>query len=413
MSRERAAVVAKSGRRSTWAWVGLVVLIALVIGGFLGKPTSSPPPQPIEVLRQRVDQALQAKDYEGAIAILDRMEAQGGSRTEDQIRRAGAELGRERLDEVLRIVADVPLVGPDGARARLLAGQVSLRRHRLREAEPLFREAIALDPTVLQARRELVYVYGMREQRTLLHEQFLAMSQLVPLDWSDLFLWCLTRASDWYPPEHVPFLEKVIAADPEDQAARLSLSNSLAKLGAFREAKDILAPLNVSDPNVRLARAHVAMTSGDLAETDRLLAEGPDNHLELNCLRGQVAMARRDAAGAIRWFRKAVDQDPLDRDAVAGIGRAYQLAGDSQAARPYLELSQKFDELSTLVSSSNDEEAMNDPKRPLRLARACEAVGRIPEARGWTKLAIARDPLDPEPQRLLYLLDHRKEAAKP
>jgi tetratricopeptide (TPR) repeat protein len=365
----------------------------------------------VESLRGEVDAAMVAKDWDRAIAILDRMADTGEVLPEDQVRRAGAELGRGHLDAVLQGVANIRPTGRDGARAKLLEGQVALRRHHLREAEELLVEALALDPELIQARRELVYVYGMREEREKLHEQFQAMARQIPMSWADMFLWCLTRASDWYPTEHVPYMKNVIAGDPADQAARLSLSNSLGKLGGFREAREVIEDLPLSDPNVRVARARVALTSGDLEEADRLVAEGPEDHLRLDCLRGQIAISRRNGPEAVRWFRQAIAIEPNDREAVAGMGRAYMLTGDMEAARPYLELSRKFDELSTLVSRAGDNNAPGDLVLALQLARACEAVGRTDEARGWTKLVIAGDPVNSEAQQMLYRLDHPSKSA--
>ena len=46
---------------------------------------------------------------------------------------------------------------------------------------------------------------------------------------------------------------------------------------------------------------------------------------------------------------------------------------------------------------------------PARLGAACEAAGRLGEARAWYRLAIARDPLDEASQRALYRLGPRPD----
>jgi hypothetical protein len=46
----------------------------------------------------------------------------------------------------------------------------------------------------------------------------------------------------------------------------------------------------------------------------------------------------------------------------------------------------------------------SDCKLPARLGAACEAAGRLAEARAWFRLAIARDPLDTGSQHALFRL---------
>ena len=64
------------------------------------------------------------------------------------------------------------------AQARMLAGQTELRRDRVRLAEELFHAALALDPRLVQAHRELIYIYGMQLRRRELSREFMALSKL-------------------------------------------------------------------------------------------------------------------------------------------------------------------------------------------------------------------------------------------
>ena len=96
--------------------------------------------------------------------------------------RAQYAAARQEPDAAL---ADLPRVPDDhlaAAKARLLAGQIELRRDRVRRAEEWFLEAIRLDSRLVQAHRELIYIYGMQLRRAELSAQFLALSQPRPAD---------------------------------------------------------------------------------------------------------------------------------------------------------------------------------------------------------------------------------------
>ena len=79
-------------------------------------------------------------------------------------------------------------------RARLLAGQTELRRSRVRYAEEWLIAATRLDPRLVQAHRELIYIYGTQLRRTELNAEFIALSQLSNLTFDNAFQWCLLRS---------------------------------------------------------------------------------------------------------------------------------------------------------------------------------------------------------------------------
>jgi len=78
--------------------------------------------------------------------------------------------------------------------ARLLAGQSELRRDRVRQAEEWLRAALELNPQLVQAHRELIYIYGMQLRRTELGAEFTALSKLSDLTFDNAFHWCLLPA---------------------------------------------------------------------------------------------------------------------------------------------------------------------------------------------------------------------------
>ena len=93
------------------------------------------------------------------------------------------------------------MTSPLAAGARLLAGQVELRRDRFRFAEQSLRAAVRLDPKLIQAHRELIYIYGFQLRRAELADEFLALSKLTDLRFQEMFHWGLLKNESWEPGE--------------------------------------------------------------------------------------------------------------------------------------------------------------------------------------------------------------------
>ncbi len=139
-----------------------------------------------------------------------------------------------------------------------------------------------------------------------------------------------------------------------------------------------------------------------------MLASGPADDPTLARLRGRLALAQRDGPAAIRYFRRAYEHDPQDRDLLLGLINAFTLAGDDKDAAPLREKARDFERINSLVQRA----ALPNERGSLGLIRelgaACAAAGRLPEARGWYRLAIARDPLDVESQQALFQIDQKE-----
>ena len=80
-------------------------------------------------------------------------------------------------------------------------------------------------------------------RRRELQAQFEAISELTPLTFEQVRLWCLSRMSDWDPREVEAVLQSFVAADPDDRASRLALADSLRRLLRPDEAERMLAKL--------------------------------------------------------------------------------------------------------------------------------------------------------------------------
>lgn len=381
--------------------LALAALGALALGGlaYLAWPRLD-----ADATWERAKGAFEARDFAAADRWMARLARLRPEPTAlDHMLRAQVAIGLNREEQALADLELVPDGHPMAAAARLEAGQIELRRFRLPAAERHLLDALRLDPATIQARRELVYLYGIQIRRAELGANFRALAERSALTFSQAFLWCLSRGVTWEPEELIRLLGEAIKADPTDRWSRLAQASSYLDLSKFDAAEAALAPLPDSDPEARVVRVRIALGRGDDQAVEDLLAEGPDDHPGLALLRGQLALARGDGKGALHHFRIAYKQAPFQREAVFGLGKALQLNGDPTAAT-YLDQATKLDQLGTVMQKAAVEANRADPQLARDLGAACAAVGRIPEARAWYGIAVARDPLDLKAQQALARL---------
>jgi tetratricopeptide (TPR) repeat protein len=403
-----------STRRSWVRAAGFAGLSAIGLAGVLrAYHWQGPSPADIDAIRAEAEKDFMAGRLDRVDVALKRVARLRRPTPLDSMLRAQYAAACNRPDEALAELALVPDEHLKAAEARLLAGRIELRRDRVRLAEAWFRAALALDPKVAQARRELIYIYGMQLRRRELSAQFLALSRLAPLSFDNVFHWCLLRNNVWEPAEAVATLRRYVSADPLDRWSRLALAENERRMGQFDMAESTLEPLGADNSAAVAVRALVALDRQDQDRAQRLLAALKSDDPALARLRGRLALSEHDAQTAWRHFRIAFNSDPDDHETVFGLVCALELAGQSEAAAPFRELDRKLQRLSTLVDRAATPEARHDPALLRELGAACAALRRDPEARAWYELAIGIDPVDSESQRAIYRLRDPQRPARP
>lgn len=355
--------------------------------------------------------AFEARDWDRMEASLDRVEELRPPTPEDWMLRAQLLMGRDRNGEAIETLGRVPDSYPLAATARLQAGQLLLRAGRTRAAEAELLRAAAMKPAEVQARRELVFLYGTQSRWRPLGEQFRAMAEVTALSMEDVTLWCLSRNMTWDPETVHADLSRFLAADPEDRMSRLALVDNLRRRQYLDEAEAALAPLPDADPDARAERAKLALDRGDAERAEALLKGGPAEHVELARLRAQFDQVRGDNAAALAQYRIAHRLDPDNRDTLFGLGSTLALIGKADEAAPYLKKTRDYDAIAPVIERLASMKRADDPRLFHTMGAAYEAVGRPDEARAWFRLAIARDPLDSEAQQALYRLKPTETAA--
>lgn len=389
---------ARPGRR-----LGPIALTLVVVAMVAGLLVLVRPKPNVDKLWAEARQAFEARDFVLADERMRQVAAEREPTGFDWMLRAQVAMGLNRNDEAFEDLKHVPDDNPMAPAARLEMGQLELRRSRFVTAERYFLEAIKLDPKQIQARRELIYIYGTQLRRGELNATFRTLSELSALTYPEVFLWCMSQGVTWEPEEIVTTLGRAIKADPTDRWARIGSATSLVGLNRFDEAEATLAPLPEADADARAVRVQIALGRGDDLRAEALLDGGPEDHAALALLRGQFALARGEAKPALHHYRIAYSQAPHLRESVFGLGKALQLNDDPTAAT-YLDLAYKFDLLASLIQKAAVEANRKDLGLIRNLGAACAAAGRTAEARAWYNIAIERDPLDTKSHQALARL---------
>ncbi|MGB2611243.1 MAG: tetratricopeptide repeat protein [Isosphaeraceae bacterium] len=392
-------------------WIAAVIMILAILPGlwYFGFRRSEDP----DAIWQAGEVDLSAGRIDLAEAAANRLSRLREPTPLDCMLRAQLDIARGRAEEAVAGLMRVPDEHPMAAQAHLMAGQVELRRHRARFAEQYFRKALQLNPKLVQAHRELIYILGHQLRRTELNAEFLALSQLTELTFDNVFHWCLMRTALWEPSTALKELLPFVETDPEDHWSRLAIADNYRRMGLIDDAETAIAPLPDADLDALAIRVMLAVDRHQDDKAEQLLASGHAGDPTLAKLRGRLALARRDAPSALRCFQVAYAHAPDDRDALLGLVNALTMIGDDKSAAPLRETAKNFELLNSLVQRAAIPNERENPRLLRDLGAACAAAGRDPEARGWYRLAIARDPLDIESQQALFQIDNRDRSRNP
>lgn len=378
-----------------------LVLAAIVAGalgaGYLARSRPDP-----DMVWKTAQADLQSGRFTEARAGLARLTSLRPPTGLDHMLAAQLAIAENRPDQAL---AELALVSRDhymAAQARLLAGQIELRRKRLRLAEDSFNQALAIDPNLVQAYRELIFIHGLQLRRPELNKEFQALARLVGLTFDNVHHWCTLRNNSWEPGLVVEHLLDYLAADPEDRYSRLAVSENLRRMGLYDEASTTLKPLPAEDREAGVIRIQIDLDRSDLEEAERALARSPDGDPDLARLRGRALLARGDARAAETCFRAAFAADPDNRDAIQGLAATLDALGRRAQAARFHERGYHLDRLITLILRADDPATRRDAALLRELAEHCASLDRGDEAQAWAQLAIAVDPLDSASQRLLF-----------
>ena len=307
--------------------------------------------------------------------------------------------------EALAALRHVPELDPLAPEALYMTGLIERNKNRMRHAESAYRQAISLNPKLIKAHKELIYILGMQFRRHEVDQEFKQLLKLTPLNHHDLFVWCLTHFIVWGP-ESAANLKSYINADPEDRYSRLALATLLiSQPGQENKAEQLLAPLPDEDPEALALRVELKLNQARSEEAVAMLSRTSIKTPPLSRIRGRISLMKGDFEAASQHFQDALTDEPYDRISIAELGKALLLKGDQARAKPYLDRAKQLDEVYRLVNQISKSDQPNQALDLNRLGKACEGAGLVSEARGWFLLSIGLNPLDSVAQRALNRLE--------
>jgi len=385
-----------------------VAIAGLAVGGMVLRMRS---PASLQALAREIQGAVRTGEWSQLRKQLGAVPWGSKSSGSDAFRMAERALLGGRTDAALAALEQIPDSDPLAARARLLAGQLERQRSHARQAEAMLLEAVRLNPRLVQARRELAFLYGIQGRRDDLNAQFKTLARLIPLDLNAVFLWTNSSEEILDNVANRPALEGFLTADPEDRWSRLALARVFLNSEELDACERVLEPLPLSDHEALALRARLELKRARVGELEKLLELGPRDHPILARLRGLWAMQRKDLPTAIEQFQTAVRLDPTNREATEGLARALLASGRLREGDLYQKQAQRLRVLADLLAEQfeNLQRGRRDPTLPRRLGFACEDVGRVDEAQACFRLALEIDPADAEVLRALDRLHPRGE----
>jgi tetratricopeptide (TPR) repeat protein len=300
---------------------------------------------------------------------------------------------QHHLDDALKHYRRIPDDCTETAvSAQFGSGEILIHQGRLSDGEALLRRALACDPEHLHSHFRLAFVLGMTGRRwesvphilRLMRADRFSSEHLIILGdvervlvSGDLLTWCLQAAPD-DPlallgearvavatnelPKALQLLKRVVAALPGEVEAQVRLGALLLETGRREE--------------------FVQWQAG--------LMPAADAHPETWVIRGLWFLEQNETPAAVRCFWEAVSRDPDHRLANYRLGAALRGEHAREQAAPFLDRAEKLQHFETLIDrlfrNPDDVESMR------QASFVADSLGRLWEAWGWARLALATDP---------------------
>ncbi|UXH80213.1 XrtA/PEP-CTERM system TPR-repeat protein PrsT [Roseateles amylovorans] len=240
-----------------------------------------------------------------------------------------------QLKEATELSQSLLKIAPNSDRAQFLAARVAQANGDLRQAESLFAKVLQSSPESTQARLALAQAQlrgGDADQAMTTLQPALEAKAGVPPE--ALSLAAEIRLKQGRSDESESFLARAAEANPNDVRSRVGLALGQVKKGQEAQGMADLRKLSAEDKGVSadLALISVLMRKKDWdgagKAIDALDAKQPKSAMAPE-LRGRVALARGDRAGARTQFEDALKREP------AALAAANNLAAmDVQDKKP-------------------------------------------------------------------------------
>ncbi|MBC7818621.1 MAG: VCBS repeat-containing protein, partial [Planctomycetaceae bacterium] len=283
--------------------------------------------------------------------------------------------------------------------AGVLAGEIELSRGHAAAAEEWFRSALRQDPRQLQAQRQLAYLLGV-EGRCWEAAPFL----LAAVRQGEFTLHHLVLLAAAEPViKDAEFVERCLAAIPDDPVPLIGVARTAIKMNQFRSASGILEKVVAAAPSQVEAQARwgeilVELDPARLPDWKAHLPRGAEEHPDIWVVHGLWAEKQEALPEAARCFWEAVRRDPNHRVANYHLGSVLNRLHRESIARTFLDRAGLLKDLQLAVDDVFKHPESQSWK--LKAAALCESLGRPWEAWGWTSFTVTENSTLTEREQL-------------
>ena len=361
-----------------------------------------------ELIYEQALALVEAEQFDQAESVMQRLRKSRLPTVLDHGLQARVDIAKGRVDQAIDNLSVIPDDHPLAGWARLRCGQLERSRMRFRKAENWLQETLRIDENSVEARRELVYVYGMQLRRSVLHDQFRKLNRLTTLKAKEIWVWCMVRdLAWWHPEEHIPILERAIGVDAEDYWSRIALAEVLRRQGHTDQAMLMLEQSPVDRIELLAKRLELLLDQQDLEQVQKSLEKIPLNEPNVATLRGRLAMSNGDTKSALKFFELSEEFESGKREVIANLGQALLQAGDQKKGKIYLQKAGQIDKLNNMLLQLEKTIESSGVETWRTLGSTCESADRLAEARAWQSLIIANNPFDQIAQTAVFRIDEK------
>ncbi len=308
------------------------------------------------------------------------------------------------------VAATLPPANPAAAGKMIQGAQAARDPRTTARAIELFREAIAIDPTLWEARYDLGVVLAQGGALADAERELVAAAKIAPAEEDVAIALAETRRRRGSHKEAAAGLEAFVRAQPRVGPARTLLVTTLRDAGqvdrAIVEAREVLAK-RPGDATAlsELSLCHLAKGERDTAHLlARQAVDANPGSAVAHRASGLVSLAEGEDARAFQAFQKAATLDARDTTARLNMGAVLLRAGSyARAEEQYRAiLAVAPDDAAAEVGLAVALRGQADPRNPARYDHAKAVLERV----------IERDPHNTSALFNLgvLMMDHLKRA---
>ena len=286
---------------------------------------------------------------------------------------------------------------PLGAEARVAEGDAWRNLWRADKAEECWRRALCIDPEQRLARQGLLYLYVLQMRRNewrqrlweLYDRNQFGLNEMLQLHIAGQVVWGASQT-----------MEEMKQYAVSDVASRRALGVYALQTGAVAEAVYHLSSIlqhHPDDIETWLQLVSCRLETGSIDEASQLFQQTPegaqddDRYWKLHAM---LAFAEGRHEDAIADYQQSLRIFPYDGDVHNKLGQALRFAGREDEAKRHAQLARKLAQIQRFCNELHNQGWTMATVRSL--AKACEELGLIEEARGWVRLALEHCPQDAE-----------------